>query len=172
MKIIQVVGYSNTGKTTFIQEMLKILVKQNYEISVIKHHGHEKKLVELDTGKDSWKYRDSGAIGSTVIAGNKIQMQFSKDSKWTIHDAIKFNEFLKTDLVIVEGFKGENFPKIVLVRDENGLEMLSQFDNIKAVITWMSTLDLSNCKLPIFHVNDHASFIQWFLENFMGDCHD
>lgn len=170
MKIIQVAGYSNSGKTTFIQQLVKRLSAENLDIAVIKHHGHGDRLIEQDTGKDSWKFRQSGAVASTVIAANTIQMQFSKKQEWTVQDAIVFNEFLETDLVIIEGFKRESFPKVVIIRDEKGLELLNELENIKAILCWESFQAIPNIDVPIFKLEDHVEFFEWFLKNVMEDC--
>lgn len=38
--IVQVVGFQNSGKTTFVKKLLQELSKQNIYVATIKHHGH------------------------------------------------------------------------------------------------------------------------------------
>lgn len=169
MRVIQFAGFSNTGKTTFISQLVKNLSKKGYDVAVVKHHGHATRLVEQDENKDSWKFRQAGAMASTVIAGSTMQMQFSKKEKWSVYDALKLNEFLETDLVIIEGFKRESFPKIVLIREPSQLELINKLDNIKAILTWDPYQVEPEIDVPIFLLEDQALFFEWFLKNVMKD---
>lgn len=165
MNIIQIAGHSNSGKTTLIEQLIKRLKEINLTTSVIKHHGHAKKLAALDRGKDSAKYRDAGAVGSTVVAGNVIQMQFSSEEKWSIEEAIQFNKYIKRDVVIIEGFKNESYKKIVMIREERDLVLLEKLENIIAVITWGPTI--SSLTIPTFFIEDLQSFFEWFIKQYL-----
>ena len=80
---------------------------------------------------------------------------------------IKVFDNLKHDIILVEGFKAESFPKIELYRKEvsNNRGLLSQEDqNIIAVATENGTK--LNINLPILDINkpqDIANFIVNFL---------
>ena len=57
--LIGFAAYSGTGKTTLIKEIVEILKKSNYRVSVIKHAHHN---FDIDhPGKDSYEIRKSGA---------------------------------------------------------------------------------------------------------------
>lgn len=94
--LIAIKGEKNSGKTTFIEELLK---KLNCKVIVIKSSGHE--FIDID-GKDTSRYRNAGAKASIIVAKNEtaIFMESMNLSK-AIDLAKKFNP----DLIIVEGFK-------------------------------------------------------------------
>ena len=165
MKILQIAGYSNSGKTTLIQNLIKHLGKEK-KVSVIKHHGHENQLTALDTGKDTGKFRNAGAASTTVVAGTTIQMHFDSNKKWTVQDVLTFQSFIHTDLVIIEGFKKEAFPKIVLIREEGDLHLLHELTNIISVIIWDPSYRTKiNLTTPIFLLEEQDHLFKWLPQN-------
>jgi molybdopterin-guanine dinucleotide biosynthesis protein B len=52
--ILQVVGYQNSGKTTLITKLIKMLKEMSYRVGTLKHHGHDGVLY---TKKDVLKER-------------------------------------------------------------------------------------------------------------------
>ena len=112
------VGRSNSGKTTLIERLIPELVKAGYKVATIKHAGHG---FDLDTeGKDSWRHKRAGA--STVMVLSKGSLAMFSDVDDDIHISDLRDRFLdsSTDLIIAEGWKSDNFPKIVVVRDQLG----------------------------------------------------
>ena len=112
------VGRSNSGKTTLIERLIPELVRAGYKIATVKHSGHG---FDLDTeGKDSWRHKRAGA--STVLVLSKGSLAMFSDVADDIHLADLRDRFLDAsiDLIIAEGWKSDNFPKIVVVRDQMG----------------------------------------------------
>ena len=112
------VGRSNSGKTTLIERLIPELVKAGYKIATVKHSGHG---FDLDTeGKDSWRHKRAGA--STVLVLSKGSLAMFSDVDDDIHLTDLRDRFLdrSIDLIIAEGWKSDNFPKIVVVRDQMG----------------------------------------------------
>ena len=112
------VGRSNSGKTTLIERLIPELVKVGYKIATVKHSGHG---FDLDTeGKDSWRHKRAGA--STVLVLSKGSLAMFSDVDDDIRLTDLRDRFLdkSVDLVIAEGWKSDNFPKIVVVRDQIG----------------------------------------------------
>ena len=108
MKIIQVVGRSNSGKTTFIKQLipkLRILGR----VAVIKHLGdHE---FELETGKDTTGFFEACADISVGIDEHKSVIAIRNNS---LESALKLLFEQGIDFTIIEGFKQRTFPKIVI----------------------------------------------------------
>ena len=108
MKIIQVVGRSNTGKTTFINTLIPSL-KQRGTVAVVKHLGdHE---FALEEGKDTTEFFDTGADIAVGIDSDKSVMAIHKNTLEYMLQVLK-NENM--DFVIIEGFKKKSFPKIII----------------------------------------------------------
>jgi molybdopterin-guanine dinucleotide biosynthesis protein MobB len=108
MKIIQVVGRSNSGKTTFIKQLIPKLKMQG-SVAVIKHLGdHE---YELEEGKDTTGFFDAGADISVGIDANKSVVAIHKSS---LESTLCILFYQGMDFAIIEGFKKRAFPRIVI----------------------------------------------------------
>jgi len=108
MKVVGIVGYKNSGKTTLALKIAKQLSSRGYRVAAIKHVSEE--IEQDDT--DSGKYRS--LLGQVVLAHPKKTVIFLQDTK-NIEQVINF---LDADIIIVEGFKNEStFPKIVCLRE-------------------------------------------------------
>ena len=154
-KLIGFAAYSGTGKTTLIKQIVSILKKSNYRVSVIKHAHHN---FDVDQpGKDSYEIRKSGAENMLISSSNRWALMHENHN----NDELRLNDLLdllgrtESDITLVEGFKAENFPKIELYREEiskdKGL-LSNEDDNIVAVATdtnikvknSLITLDINN----------------------------
>lgn len=108
MKLIQIVGRSNSGKTTFINTLIPVL-RQKGQVAVIKHLGdHE---YQLENDKDTTLFFQAGANISVGIDSDKSVVAIHKN---TLDDVLSLLSAEKMDFVIIEGFKTRPFPKIVI----------------------------------------------------------
>jgi molybdopterin-guanine dinucleotide biosynthesis protein MobB len=108
MKIIQIVGRSNSGKTTFIKCLVPELKKKG-KVAVIKHLGdHE---FHLEDGKDTTGFFDAGAEIAVGIDAHKSVVAIRNNS---LEDMLELLKNQDIDFVIIEGFKQKPFPKIVI----------------------------------------------------------
>ena len=80
--IFQVVGYQNSGKTTFLNRLIEKLNGEQMRIATIKHHGHGGKP-EVNEEKDSAQYCHSGAKVSLVEGGGRLLLQ-AENNTWSI----------------------------------------------------------------------------------------
>ncbi len=130
--ILCFVGRSNSGKTTVIERLIPELTRVGYRIATVKHAGHG---FELDTeGKDSWRHKQAGA--SAVVVLSKGSMAMFAD----VSEEIKVEEirdrFLDSeiDLIIAEGWKSEDYPKIAVVREHLG-EVTVSTEGLLAIVS-------------------------------------
>jgi molybdopterin-guanine dinucleotide biosynthesis protein B len=109
--ILGVYGYSNSGKTTLIERLITELTQKGYKVSTIKHSNEK---ISLDTpGKDTYRHRDAGANISCLISASETTL-ISK-SPLSLDNAIKMIEVIGgIDLILIEGGKSENIPKIAV----------------------------------------------------------
>ena len=89
MKILAVTGYSNTGKTTLIVELIAHCVARGERVAAIKHTHHE--VNDLDRG-DTARFRAAGA-SPVILVGD---IDDPRQLLARIGDA---------DVVLIEGFK-------------------------------------------------------------------
>ena len=108
MKIIQVVGRSNSGKTTFIKNLVPELKKIG-NVAVIKHLGDH--TYHIQEGKDTTLFFEAGADISIGIDSEKAVVTTRKNSLEDIFGML-FDQGM--DFTIIEGFKKRSFPKIVI----------------------------------------------------------
>ena len=108
--IIGFAAYSGTGKTTLIEQIVRNLKSQGYRIAVIKHDAHQ---FEIDKeGKDSWRFSHAGADMTILSSREKTALIEQRELSFAdlismVHDV---------DLILVEGYKQENIPRIGISR--------------------------------------------------------
>ena len=135
--LIGFAAYSGTGKTTLLCELIPLLKKQGLRIGVVKHAHHE---FEIDhPEKDSCKLRESGATRIVVSSLKRTAIiieQENNNTEPTLEDALKNIHTKNLDLVLVEGFKRADIPKIELHREALNKPYLYPTDiNIIALAT-------------------------------------
>ncbi|HUT37853.1 MAG TPA: molybdopterin-guanine dinucleotide biosynthesis protein B [Methanoregula sp.] len=108
MKIIQVVGSSNSGKTTFIKNLIPELKKIG-NVAVIKHLGDHP--YHIEEGKDTTIFFEAGADVSIGIDSHKAVVAIRKN---TLEDILGMLFDQGMDFAIIEGFKKRSYPKIVI----------------------------------------------------------
>lgn len=127
--VVSFVGYSNSGKTTFLVKTIEELKKRGYRIAVIKHDGHQ---FEIDhEGTDTWQHRQAGA--DVVCIADKRQIAIIKRpvKPPTLDDIISLIH--DVDFILTEGFKQENKPQIEV--NWQGTNCLGKKDNTIAVVS-------------------------------------
>jgi molybdopterin-guanine dinucleotide biosynthesis protein MobB len=108
MKIIHVVGRSNSGKTTFIRNLVPEL-KRIGTVAVIKHLGDHD--YHLEEGKDTTHFFDAGAEITVGVDSHKSVVAIRNNTLESMLDLLLKQ---KMDYVVIEGFKQKPFPKIVI----------------------------------------------------------
>ncbi|MFB9975968.1 molybdopterin-guanine dinucleotide biosynthesis protein B [Pallidibacillus thermolactis subsp. kokeshiiformis] len=162
VQIFQIIGYKNSGKTTLTCQFIKELSKRNLRVASLKHHGHGGLPLGIQN-TDSEKHRQAGSIISGVIGEHILQL--STDN-WQLTQLIKIYEIMHIDVLILEGFKHEDFPKIVLISDERDLRLLHQLTNVQAVLSTLPQ-NLNEVDAVIFQKNNTTELIQWYC-NLLG----
>lgn len=127
--VIGFAGFSDSGKTTLAVRVVGILRRAGYKVAVIKHdaHGHYREAA----GTDSGKYAEAGADAVVVISPGSTYTYRRTDGAYGLSEAIA--GLGGYDLIVVEGFKSEPHPKIVVFRNAEQAEVIRLTDrNIAA----------------------------------------
>jgi molybdopterin-guanine dinucleotide biosynthesis adapter protein len=167
MKILQVVGYKNSGKTTLVEKLIKEAAHQGYRVGAVKHHGHGGYPDLYERWNDSNRHRQAGAIVSSVEGNGLLQLQATQD-KWSLQQILHIYSFFPIDVVFVEGFKKEKYPKIVMLRSNDDLPLLTSSENIIAAITWTTLPESLRMDCPIFSLESEKQYIQWVMNYVRG----
>lgn len=132
MKVIGFAGYSGSGKTTLIEQLIPRFVARGLRVSLIKHAHH---AFDIDQpGKDSHRHREAGATEILLTSSNRwaLMHELRGEPEPGLRDQLRL--FSPCDLVLVEGYKSADIPKIEVHRPSTGNPLLHPLDpNILAV---------------------------------------
>ncbi|WP_088011136.1 molybdopterin-guanine dinucleotide biosynthesis protein B [Gottfriedia acidiceleris] len=166
--IIQIVGYQNSGKTTLTEKLIKQANHQGLLAATIKHHGHGG-APDLETNrKDSIRHLNAGAIVSSVEGDGVLQLR-TNSINWNLKKTIELYRFFSTDIIFIEGYKRESYPKVVLIRSEDDLDLLDLLSNIKCVI---SHVEIEESRLKEYHyflLEDEENYLDFLINEITGD---
>ncbi len=142
-----VAASSNSGKTTLIEKIVPLLKARGLRVAVIKHAS---KGFDLDTpGKDSWRFRQAGAVDVVLIGPRSMAIQRSLDRD---PDPEEIGRTLDADIVILEGFKKSAGNRIEVFRSGVSAEQpLCMSDDSFLALASDRPFNLS---IPVFDLND------------------
>ncbi len=157
--ILGFAGYSKTGKTTLIEEIVRNLKKRGLRVAVIKHDVHR---VVLDhEGKDSWRFTEAGADIS--IVSSEETTAFVEQRRLSFENLLELVH--DVDIVLVEGFKSEAFTQIGIERKATKKGFPSPPDCYVALVTDDRELDAD---IPVFEFNETAAITEFIIKNMKG----
>lgn len=129
MRIIQIVGYKNAGKTTLVCELVRQITARGLRVGTLKHDSHE---FEPDVpNTDTWKHRQAGAALTAITSPTRTA--WVEERPTLLEDLVSRFHEQSLDYLLIEGFKSAQYPKVVLLRGEQDIELLS-LNNVRAVI--------------------------------------
>ena len=129
--IVSIVGNSKSGKTTLIEKLIRELKARGYRVATIKHAPQGMTLDEPD--KDSWRHIQAGSEATVISSQDRVVLIRPVASDVTLNEiAHLFGE--DYDIILTEGFKQDNAPKIEAHRRETG-PPLSDIKKLIAIAT-------------------------------------
>jgi molybdopterin-guanine dinucleotide biosynthesis adapter protein len=151
---------SGAGKTTLIEGIIRDLKSKNYRVGILKH---DVQKFQIDyPGKDSFRFTEAGADSVVIDSPYKLAMIRNIYREKSIDEILQL--FNNEDIIIVEGFKNNSYPKIEVHRKETDSNLLcrsSQFDytNIIAV----ASDEVLDVDIPVLSIDD-TLMISGFIE--------
>ena len=130
--VVSIVGLSESGKTTLMDNLIRELVRRGIRVATIKHnpHGHEPDR----EGKDTWRHRQAGAVCAVLSSPRSLAL-FRTVEREADLDEIR-GMVGDVDIILTEGYKRQSFPKIVVCRKEAGSPPLfTESDTLLAMVT-------------------------------------
>jgi molybdopterin-guanine dinucleotide biosynthesis protein B len=118
MRLIGLAGWSGAGKTTLLVKLIPCLAGRGVGVSTVKHAHH---AFDVDRpGKDSFEHRQAGA--RQVLVGSSQRWALMTELRGAPEPPLRelLSHLSPVDLVIVEGFKFDQHPKIEVHRGGNG----------------------------------------------------
>ena len=158
--VIGFAAYSGTGKTTLLKELLRMLKARGLRVGVIKHAHHS-----FDTdipGKDSYELRHAGATQMLIASSQRWALVTERlDNKVprlaSLLDQLSLDSL---DLILVEGFKAEKFPKIELHRASTGNPLLCLKDPTIIAVATDAPLPIGP-GIPVLDLNRPGEILQF-----------
>src|SRR5262252_264106 len=138
MRIFGLAGWSGSGKTTLLTALIPELVSRGVSVSTLKHAHH---AFDIDRpGKDSWRHRQAGACEVMVSSQNRwaLMHELRGALEPSFEDLVR--RMSPVDLLLVEGFKRQPFPKIEVYRPSLGKPLLHPDDPLVVAIASDETL--------------------------------
>ena len=161
MKVVGFCGFSGSGKTTLVEQLISRLRLAGQRVSVIKHAHHD---FDIDQpGKDSHRHRHAGCREVLVTSANRwaVMHELRGRSELTLDEAL--SQLSPCDLVLVEGFKHADVPKLEVWRAATGKPALYPNDPfVVAVVTDHGDRLPHPTGLPLLDLNDPDAVIMLF----------
>lgn len=158
-------AWSGTGKTTLLRQVLPLLRAQGLRVGMLKHAHH---AFDIDhPGKDSYELRKAGAEQMLIASSRRwalmVEAPIEGDvSLWNMLAQLRRESL---DVILVEGFKHERFPKIELHRADEGKPLLFPDDDAIIALACDTPIEAA---LPLLDINDPAA-VAAFIVNYCNN---
>ena len=129
--IVSIVGRSKSGKTTLIEKLIVELKSRGYHVATAKHTHRDMTLPESD--KDSDRHLKAGSEASLIVDPHGLMMIRPLQKELNLAQIAQiFGE--DYDLILTEGYKQDDAPKIEVHRKDNA-PPLTDVKKLFAVVT-------------------------------------
>ena len=129
--IVSIVGKSKSGKTTLLEKLIVELKSRNYRVATVKHTPNGMTFDE--PGKDSWRHIQAGSEATVISSPDRVVMVKPVAQTLTLDEIARlFGD--DYDIVLAEGFKQDDAPKIEVHRREVG-PLLNNVTKLFAIVT-------------------------------------
>ena len=150
--IVSFVGKSNVGKTTFLEKVVAELKRRGYRVATLKHDTHG---FELDQpGKDTWRLARAGSDVVLISSPDKVAAIARTDHDLS-PDEVEAKLVRDVDILLTEGYKRGDKPKIEVSRREKGSDLLCQEGEMLAIASDQSF----SLNVPQFGLDDASGVV-------------
>jgi len=157
--VVSVVGYSGSGKTTLLEKLISELTQRGYAVGTIKHDVHG---FEMDRpGKDSWRHKKAGASATIISSPCQIGMVRDVDHDHRPEELMALLPDM--DIILTEGYKQENLPKLEVFRSE--VHKAPLFKGDKSLLAMISD-DPIDLGVPRFSPGDGQKLADFLIKHF------
>jgi molybdopterin-guanine dinucleotide biosynthesis protein B len=162
--VFGIVGWKNSGKTTLMSRLIAELAARGIRVTAVKHAHH---AFDIDhPGRDSYKFRESGAREVAVVSANRVAIMRELRGE----DEPGLDEILTRlegpELILIEGFKAHDHAKIE-ARRKDAVQSDPLAGAIPGVVAVASDYPTETNGLPLFKLDD-ISAIADFITRYTG----
>ena len=153
---VSLAGYSNSGKTTVMAGLIRIIKRRGYRVAAVKHAAHG---YTMDPpGTDTWHYAEAGADNVVVVGPESFTIHEFYQQEKSLRDILDRIE--NVDIILVEGFKNETGPKIEIYRPDNNADRIPAVGNIMAIVSDIFLPD----DRPVFSFDQLEGLVDFIIE--------
>ncbi len=160
--VISFVGNSDSGKTTLLEKVVGRLTAEGIKVAVIKHDTHR---FEMDQpGKDTWRMAQAGADVVAISSPEKVAVIARVAKEKSLDEVLAM--IPGVDIVLTEGYKSGNKPKIEVYRSGAHAERLRVSQGLLAMA---SDIEWDDLEVPCYHLDDIEGIvgeIKKYMENY------
>lgn len=158
MKVFGVAGWKNTGKTGLMERLVAEITGRGFRVSTVKHAHHR---VDVDKpGKDSFRHRAAGASEVLLSSANRWALMHELRGGAEPPLPALLAKLAPCDLVLIEGYKTGDHPKIETSRSEAGHALMGA--DLKGIRAVAADYDAPT-DLPLFDLDDTAAIADFIL---------
>jgi molybdopterin-guanine dinucleotide biosynthesis protein B len=158
LQTLGIVGWSGSGKTTLLTALIPRLRTHGLTLSTVKHAHHG---FDMDRpGKDTFRHREAGAHEVLVATARRWALLHEVDGAEPSLPEL-LTRLAPVDLVLVEGFKTHEFPKLEVHRPALGKPPI--WPDWPDVVAVASDTALTGCPRPVLPLNDPAAVAAWIM---------
>ncbi|RKZ13785.1 molybdopterin-guanine dinucleotide biosynthesis protein B [bacterium] len=162
---VAVVARSGTGKTTLIEAVIRELRSRGHRVGALKHDAHD---FEIDRpGKDSARFTAAGAEVMVLASDRKVAMVRRTVVPEKLDNMVQ-KWFDGMDIVIVEGYKTSDLPKIEVHRPELGQPLLSRGEKHDPHLLAVASTGTPEVDVPVLDADDPAAVADFLEEVVLG----
>jgi len=163
-------AWSGAGKTTLLTAVIPLLRERGTHLALVKHAHHK---FDVDhPGKDSYRLREAGAEQVLLTSSRRraLMTELRTEQDPVLREELTRLDQSQCDLILVEGFRRERFPKLEIYRPSLGKPPLYPNDEcIIAIVT--DQPDAIDDPRPILNINDHAAIADFICDLLLPGPH-
>lgn len=155
---------SGTGKTTLLKILIPLLKRAGLKVAAIKHSHHS---FDVDhPGKDSFELRAAGATPVMVTSSKRraVITEHETPREPSLAEELAHLDGSGLDLILVEGFKHERYPKIELHRPALGKPLLFPEDDSIIALATDGPETCDPLPIPRLDLNDPRQIADFILD--------
>ncbi len=155
------VAWSGTGKTTLVEHLVGLASERGLCVGALKHDAHR---FEIDKpGKDSHRFAAAGAESTMIVAAEKLALVRLHQTAPPVDDLIAAH-FAHCDLVLVEGWKTSDLPRIEVHRPGLERPLLCRGENYDSHLVAVASDAPVETDVPVLDLNNPSVIFDFILE--------
>ena len=161
---VSFVAKSGTGKTTLLEKVIAELKARSYQVGVIKHDAHK---FDIDhPGKDSYRMTAAGADTVLISSPEKLALVKKHAASPPITRLIA-TYFGDMDIVLTEGFKLGDLPKIEVHRNERSATLLCRGEHHDPTLIAVASDTRMEIDVPLLDLNNAVEVTDFLVQHFL-----